>query len=178
MAYDKVIDSSALDADLTAVANAIRTASGSSDAMAFPDGFVSALQSMKMVAEVHTVTLASDVVGAAEQTLLSGNEFIKKHYNSEWFSVVLYANSPVGESGAVPFNYQGNRVIGGANEGVGFRYTSTTAVGTQPLGNPINGTGYSQMMRVNSSGRLSQYLAANYKLKAGTYTIILISAED
>lgn len=179
MAYDKVIDSSVLDASLTTVANAIRTASGSPGAMAFPDGFVSALQSMKMVAEVHTVTLASDFLGAGEKILLSGNEFIKKHYASEWFFAVLISDTPPGETGAISFNFQGNRTLGGASEGVGFRYMSATAIGTQPLNNPINGNGYSQMMRVNSNGKLSQYLGSeDWKLKAGTYTIILICAEE
>lgn len=178
MAYDKVIDSSVLDASLTTVANAIRTASGSSGAMAFPDGFVSTLQSMKMVAEVQKVTLSSDVTGYKEQTMLSGNAFIKKHYASEWFFAVLFADSPTGATGVVPFSFHGNRELAGAQEGIGFRYTSASAVGTQPYANPINGSGYSQMMRVNRSGNLIQMLATNYILKAGTYTIILICAEE
>lgn len=43
MAYDKVIDSAALDANLTAVADAIRAKGGTSAALAFPDGFVDAV---------------------------------------------------------------------------------------------------------------------------------------
>lgn len=43
MAYDKVIDSAVLDADLTAVADAIRAKGGTSEALSFPDGFVSAV---------------------------------------------------------------------------------------------------------------------------------------
>lgn len=41
MGYDKVVDSTQLDADLTTVANAIRAKSGGSDSLAFPSGFVS-----------------------------------------------------------------------------------------------------------------------------------------
>ena len=141
------------------------------------DNLAQTAQNVKMVAEVHTVTLASDVTGAKEVTLLSGNAFIKKHYNNEWFSVVLIANSPTGATGVVTFNYHGNRVLAGANEGIGFRYTSATAVGTQPLNAAISADGWSQHMRVKSSGNLTQYLAANYVLAAGTYTIILICAE-
>lgn len=178
MANYKVVDTEQLDADLTTVANAIRTASGSTGSMAFPSGFASALQNMKMVAEVHTVTIASDVTGAKEVTLLSGNEFIKKHYNNEWFSVVLIANSPTASTGVVPFNYHGNRTLAGAYEGVGFRYTSASNIGTQPLNATISAEGWSQHMRVKSSGNLTQYLAANYILAAGTYTIILICAEE
>ena len=43
MAIDKAIDSGALDASLTAVADAIRAKGGTNAALAFPDGFVSAI---------------------------------------------------------------------------------------------------------------------------------------
>ena len=43
MAVDKLVDSTQLDADLTSVANAIRTKAGTSGQLAFPSGFVSAI---------------------------------------------------------------------------------------------------------------------------------------
>lgn len=43
MAYDKVIDSTQLDADLTTVAAAIRTKGGTSAQLSFPSGFASAI---------------------------------------------------------------------------------------------------------------------------------------
>lgn len=43
MAVDKLVDSTQLDADLTSVANAIRTKGGTSAQMAFPAGFVQAI---------------------------------------------------------------------------------------------------------------------------------------
>lgn len=46
MAVDKLVDSTQLDADLTSVANAIRTKGGTSAQMAFPAGFVSAVQAI------------------------------------------------------------------------------------------------------------------------------------
>ena len=46
MAVDKLVDSAQLDADLTSVANAIRTKGGTSAQMAFPAGFVSAVQAI------------------------------------------------------------------------------------------------------------------------------------
>lgn len=133
----------------------------------------------KQIAEVHTVTLDADFVGTGTKTLLSGNEFIKKHYNSANFAVVLFANTLPAETGAVSFIYHGNRSIGAANEGISFRYSSASAVATQPLNAAISANGYTNHLRVNSSGDLIQYLGAtSYKLKAGTYTIILISAEE
>lgn len=46
MAVDKLVDSAQLDSDLTSVANAIRTKSGGSSSLAFPAGFVSAIQAI------------------------------------------------------------------------------------------------------------------------------------
>ena len=43
MAVDKLVDSTQLDADLTSVANAIRTKGGTSAQLEFPDGFVDAI---------------------------------------------------------------------------------------------------------------------------------------
>ena len=47
MAYDKVIDSAKLDDDLTTVADAIRSKGGTSEALAFPAGFVSAIEAIE-----------------------------------------------------------------------------------------------------------------------------------
>lgn len=46
MAVDKLVDSTQLDADLTSVANAIRSKGGTSAPLAFPSGFVSAVQAI------------------------------------------------------------------------------------------------------------------------------------
>ena len=46
MAVDKLVDSTQLDADLTSVANAIRTKGGTSAQLAFPAGFVSAVNAI------------------------------------------------------------------------------------------------------------------------------------
>lgn len=48
MAYDKVVDSAQLDANLTAVADAIRTKGGTDAQLAFPSGFVSAVQAIEV----------------------------------------------------------------------------------------------------------------------------------
>lgn len=128
-------------------------------------------------AVVRTVTLASDVTGAKDQILLSGDEFIKKHYANDWFYAILFANSLSGASGVIPFNIQGNRMMAANNTGIGFRYTSASVAGTAVLTTNIKAEGWGQHMRVGSSGKLSQYLHTGYILKAGTYTIVLISVE-
>lgn len=47
MAVDKLVDSSQLDADLTSVANAIRTKGGTSASLAFPADFVDAIDAIE-----------------------------------------------------------------------------------------------------------------------------------
>lgn len=43
MAFDKVVDSAALDAEMTSVANAIRAKTGNTDTLAWPGGFLTAI---------------------------------------------------------------------------------------------------------------------------------------
>lgn len=47
MAVDKLVDSTQLNADLTSVANAIRTKGGTSAQLAFPSGFVDAVEAIE-----------------------------------------------------------------------------------------------------------------------------------
>lgn len=47
MSIDKAVDSTQLNADLTSVANAIRTKGGTSAQLAFPSGFVSAINNIR-----------------------------------------------------------------------------------------------------------------------------------
>lgn len=126
---------------------------------------------------VRTVTVSTDVVGTKNYQMLTGDEFIKAHYADEGFSAVLIPLTPV-EAGTnvVHFNYTGNRNIGSSNiarYGLGYRSTNASTVAVQHLVTPINGKGYSQNLRVDSSGNFYQYLHTDYVLKAGTYLIVL-----
>lgn len=65
MSVDKLVDSTQLDADLTSVANAIRTKGGTSASLAFPADFVSAIAAIPsggggLKYDVGDFTLASD----------------------------------------------------------------------------------------------------------------------
>lgn len=132
----------------------------------------------EQICVVRTVTVASDVTGAnTEYKLLTGDEFIKKHYADAGFSVTLICTSPVAAgTNIVHFGYQGNRNIGASNQtryGFGVRSTNASTVAFQPFTAKINGTGYTHHMRVNSSGNLIQFLYTGYVLPAGIYQIIL-----
>lgn len=47
MALDKVVDSAALDTQLTSIADAIRAKTGGSDSLVFPDGFLQAIAAIE-----------------------------------------------------------------------------------------------------------------------------------
>jgi hypothetical protein len=59
MALDKAVDSAQLNADLTAIADAIRTKGGTSAQLAFPDGFVSAVQAIEGAPDLQIVVTTS-----------------------------------------------------------------------------------------------------------------------
>ncbi|MDD7602318.1 MAG: hypothetical protein PUK54_06940 [Firmicutes bacterium] len=65
MAYDKVIDSSALDANIASIAEAIRTKGGTTDQLVFPDGFISAIEAIETGGDIKiaygSVTLSEDL---------------------------------------------------------------------------------------------------------------------
>lgn len=66
MAYDKAVDSAALDAGLTAIANAIRQKAGSSDALAFPDAMAAAIAGIEAGGGSGGVTYAKGTITPAE----------------------------------------------------------------------------------------------------------------
>lgn len=65
MAVDKLVDSAQLDAGLTSVANAIRSKGGTSADLAFPSGFISAVEAIPSgggspIQLLETLTVAED----------------------------------------------------------------------------------------------------------------------
>ncbi len=57
MAYDKIVDSAALEAGLTLVADAIRTKAGIADKLLFPDGYTAAVEGIQTAAPFCVVTI-------------------------------------------------------------------------------------------------------------------------
>ena len=75
MAIDKAIDSTQLDSDLTSVANAIRTKGGTSAQLAFPAGFVSAIDAIPTGGGGFDFFDASQPSGAVSSTVTSIPEY-------------------------------------------------------------------------------------------------------
>ena len=62
MAFDKVIDSAQLEADLTTVADAIRAKNETTEPLAFPDGYKSAIESIEVGIDTSDATATPDYV--------------------------------------------------------------------------------------------------------------------
>ena len=89
MALDKLVDSTQLDADLTSVANAIRTKGGTSASLAFPADFVSAIAAIPSgggALETGEVTIASDTDTFTANVSKLYNRFcvIRGNYKDNW----------------------------------------------------------------------------------------------
>jgi hypothetical protein len=109
MALDKLVDSSQLDTDLTAVANAIRTKGGTSAQLAFPAGFVSAVDAIPTGGGGSPYVSAASMVVAAEcnwYTAFTALDYKLKYQTS---SVLLVAIS--GDVASSGVNYTNNNCI-------------------------------------------------------------------
>ena len=74
MAYDKAVDSGVLDAGLTSIADAIRTKGGTSDVMAFPAGFVAAIEAIETGGTLKYAT-GKTTSGSAKTVTVTGLAF-------------------------------------------------------------------------------------------------------
>lgn len=112
MAVDKLVDSAQLDNDLTAVANAIRTKGGTSAQLAFPNGFVSAVEAIETgggggggsspIQLLGTVTVPSDIRAVSiDTTPYNSYDFYFCIIDatltaSDWLYIVKDGSSPSG----------------------------------------------------------------------------------
>ena len=69
MSVDKLVDSTQLDADLTSVANAIRTKGGTSADLAFPAGFVSAVEAIPTGGGGYQTATGTITLAASDTTM-------------------------------------------------------------------------------------------------------------
>lgn len=87
MSLDKLVDSTQLDADLTSVANAIRTKGGTAAQLTFPSGFVSAIGAITTGDNIDHEDLPAYVKAEA----LAVAERVKAHLQND--SIVFLAGS-------------------------------------------------------------------------------------
>lgn len=105
MSLDKLVDSTQLNADLTAVANAIRTKGGTSASLAFPAGFVSAIQAI----ETGNFVKVSGMTVASECNWLTAWEALEFKWYYKKSSLLVVNLGDVAASGGP--NYTNNNMI-------------------------------------------------------------------
>ena len=79
MAENKVVNITQLESDLTSIANAIREKTGGSDSLAFPNGFVSAIDGIAGSSAVlvdETFTLTSNVTSGNVANVYASDELV------------------------------------------------------------------------------------------------------
>ena len=87
MALDKLVDSTQLNTDLTSIANAIRTKGGTSAQLAFPQGFVSAIEAISggggvpgiADAEAGIITVETDIATPANTVRAYAGAPLRQH---------------------------------------------------------------------------------------------------
>ena len=125
MAYDKVVDSAALDTQLTSIADAIRAKTGGSDSLVFPDGFLQAIAAIEagggsgggQAFQCGTVVSADGTNLVVPCTL--DNILIVKNFppNSKYTAYLLNANLLVADG--VKFQLATSSVATITNQGTG-----------------------------------------------------------
>ena len=126
MALDKLVDSSQLDTDLTSVANAIRTKGGTSGLLAFPKGFVDAVQAIEtgggsdpvfgLIAEIPVENGVALISYDLSEVALSYGMLWAKYENVTHSSDYLYAG--VVSSTGTPGDPSGYKVTSTSFNGI------------------------------------------------------------
>lgn len=134
--------------------------------------------------EVHKVKVSTKLTGSG-QTLLSGVQFIKDHFNDPGFMVIIMpvTTLPTGTAG-VGFAQRGNRPICEKIGGGGYYYgvktgSNGTSVSNQNSGNPLTTAEWNGFPSVDSTGRF--YVNCNTtsgSYPAGDYLIMLAVMEE
>lgn len=138
MAVDKLVDSTQLDADLTSVANAIRTKGGTSASLAFPAGFVDAIDAIETGGggsirdELLGYTPAGDVYWEVSESIPSYSILGKRGMTKLTLDFSTGGNFASSNSNANTFGY--NRipiiVIDGGTRGVtlyGYQFSNNSS---------------------------------------------------
>lgn len=161
MAYDKVVDSAALDTQLTSIADAIRAKTGGSDSLVFPDGFSQAIAAIEAGGGGGNFT-------TGEFTLASSTaKYILAEDIDDPTFVAIYKVENITD-GDYSFVILAYLKTGGKYYHVGLRNTPDyTAIKEVYTSNITSGSMY-------WSGRKIVVSSFAYSMVAGTYKYIII----
>lgn len=178
MAIDKAIDSAQLDADLTSVANAIRTKGGTSAALAFPAGFVSAVEAIETGGSINYLDHCTKIVFGKDFPSATPNITLRKVTDAQDMFAFGGATAPY-TSVTVTFEAKPTTLA---------RMLSSYSLTTELTSVTINGdlsrvTNYSDMVKANCGLQrldgtplnFSSVTNANFSIWSGNASRVLTS---
>lgn len=176
MSVDKLVDSTQLDADLTSVANAIRTKGGTSASLAFPSGFVTAIGNISAGLDIKKLTATVSADKTSSFTMLTDPQLLKARNSSNGFVCMRYLGLSSGTA-EIMFWLTANFTFGYAGTGTAYNsfIARTTASGSIQANfntNGLPGDNYNGHINITSSGGLLLMPNATYPVKAGNYEIL------
>ena len=135
----------------------------------------------EQITEVRTITLPS-VTGSGQQTTIyTADEFVKKHYSNNGFSITMYPVTTFDASANdVLFIYHTNKNVGSngvTRTGAALKASSATAASVTVCSARIDAKGYNIHFRADSTGKLTLYTASGYNIKAGQYVLVMTCAQ-
>ncbi len=203
MAVDKLVDSTQLDADLTSVANAIRTKGGTSGSLAFPAGFVSAVQAIPTgggsSVQTGTFTVATRIPitsSGADVTIgFSGQpDYLQFWLDKDdwddlsnpganriyWAVIAKQASAVFGSYPSFRYSASVDMQTQFAGADYLYRYSQNTANTTDPNsanGKALNGslwqTDNLSELSINNDGTVT--LSAGQPIETGTYHYVAVT---
>ena len=121
MAFDKVVDSAALDAGMKSVADAIRAKAGTTDLLAWPDGFKAAVEGIQtgggQAFQCGTVVSADDTNLVVPCTL--DNILIVRKYVTNTKNVAYLLNATLLVADGLKIQIGNNSIGNLTNQGIG-----------------------------------------------------------
>lgn len=180
MAYNKVVNSSKLDSDLTTVADAIRSKGGTSKALAFPAGFVSAIEAIEAGGGNFFVTEATLVSSYGSKTgkVLCTIPYIGEHINDPGLFVMLMRKDTLELVLSVPIVMACNSAYLNSSYSIAVQRTqyglSATYKPNKANGYQLNNSSAKDMPRVyaDASGNVYILPCGSYTFEGGTYSVI------
>ena len=190
----------ALTDKLTAIANAIRSKTGKTDALTLeqmpseiksissggitPSGtknitangefdvtqFASVLVNVASKTETVTVTVPADKTSAF--AILSNNAFLNAHHSDPNLVCLMFVESAQQTNNYILMNIVTNTPIGGFLYGIGMRSGGETVTYIVNKTNNLDGVSYNGTMYYEN-GKLMVYATSNRILGAGTYKIVM-----
>lgn len=128
MAYDKVVDSSVLDAGLTQIANAIREKAGTSDSLAFPTAMAEAIAAIE--AGGGSLRIIEGSFTMSQNTQKNNGFTVEHNLGKVPIFASCYADARFSGKGTTDYFISGfgTSIEGFDQYGAVMRYDSSTAV--------------------------------------------------